>query len=438
MMESPFRQLDEFLFAVLPYLAVVLFLVLVGARRYRLPPFSSFLEAAPAPGRLASVGERILFGYGILAVLAGHALAFLVPQQILAWNSDSLRLYLLEVTGFALGIMTLVGLLLAVVGRFTDPESRHGTRVIEWCFLVVLLIELTNGVLVALFFPWGSSWFAVSLVPYLRSVFRLDPDISFIRGLPIPVKMHVALAYVLIALLPFTRLVRPLVEPSHNEEHGSARNRVLTSLLLVGLALSLAALVPRLESAHLPGNDQGYEPVQPIAFSHRQHAGDMQISCLYCHSGAEMGPHAGIPAATVCMNCHRSVTAPLPAVRAEFELARQEKRPSRTVVSTELEKLYTALGLDDKLQSDPRKTPQLIRWAKVHNLPAFTHFDHRAHVNAGVTCQRCHGPVETMERVRQVEDLSMGWCIHCHTDANEGRLGDKPLHASNDCATCHH
>jgi respiratory nitrate reductase gamma subunit len=432
------RQLDQLLFAVLPYVAVVAFLVLVGARRYRLPPFSNFQDTMPASGTLTGIGEKLLFGYGILIVLAGHALAFLIPQQILDWNSDPLRLYALEVTGFAFGIMTLAGLLLAAAGRFIDAESRRRTHFVEWCFFIVLLVEITNGVFVALFFPWGSSWFATSLTPYLRSVVRLEPDISYLSSMPVPVKVHVALAYVLIALLPFTRLVRPLVEPADNGKYGRAGSRMISVLLLVGLALSLSALAPRLSSAHLPGNDQGYEPAQPIAFSHRQHAGDMQISCLYCHSAAEKGPHAGIPSATLCMNCHRSVTAPLSAVRAEFELARQEKRPSRTIVSTELEKLYVALGLDDKLQPDPAKTPRLIHWAKVHNLPAFTHFDHRAHVNAGVNCQHCHGPVETMERVRQVEDLSMGWCVHCHNEANQGRLSDKHLHASNDCATCHH
>jgi hypothetical protein len=164
----------------------------------------------------------------------------------------------------------------------------------------------------------------------------------------------------------------------------------------------------------------------------------MQISCLYCHHEAEHSPHAGIPATSICMNCHRSVTTPIRDVRAEFELAKQEKRPARKIISPELEKLYDALGLNDKLQPDPAKTPTLIRWVRVHKLPAFTHFDHRAHVGAGVECQHCHGPVETMERVRQIADLSMGWCVNCHRDANRDGIDGKVVHASNDCATCHH
>jgi hypothetical protein len=125
-------------------------------------------------------------------------------------------------------------------------------------------------------------------------------------------------------------------------------------------------------------------------------------------------------------------------VRAEFDLARQEKRPPRIVVSPELQKLYTALGLDDNLKPDPAKTSRPIRWVKVHNLPAYVRFDHRAHVSAGVDCQHCHGAVETMERVRQVKNLSMGWCVQCHRDANENGVAGKRVRASNDCTTCHH
>jgi respiratory nitrate reductase gamma subunit len=437
-MESLLRSLDQILFAVLPYVVVVVFLLLGAARRYSLPPFGRSRHVALPQSGLPAIGERILFGYGILVVLGGHLLAFLIPQQILWWNSDPLRLYVLEATGLAFGLMTLAGLLLAVGGRLLSKEARQATRLVDWCFFALLLFVLANGVLLALIYPWGSSWFATSLVPYLRSVVRLEPDIAYVSALPVPVKLHVLAAYVLICFLPFTRLVRPLVGSAGETERRGTNQYLMTTILLVGLGAILLAIVPRLESAHLPGNDQGYEPVQPIAFSHRLHAGDLQISCFYCHYEADKSPHAGFPAASVCMNCHRFVTAPLSAVRAEFELARQEKRPARTVVSSELEKLYTALGLNDKLQPDPAKTPSLLRWVKVHNPPAFTHFDHRAHVNAGVACQHCHGQVESMERVRQVEDLSMGWCVHCHNDVSQKGLNGKELHASNDCTTCHH
>lgn len=215
-------------------------------------------------------------------------------------------------------------------------------------------------------------------------------------------------------------------------------SRLLTVVLVVGVAFSGLLVLPKLAAYRLPGIDRGYEPTQPIAFSHRLHAGEMQISCLYCHSGAETSRYAGIPAASTCMNCHRFVTVPLGAIREEDELAKKEKRAPRRIVSPEIQKIYDALALDDKMQRDPAKTPHPIAWTSVYNLPDFVYFDHRAHVNAGVACQKCHGPVETMERMRQVPDLTMGWCVNCHRDVTRNGLEGKRLVASTDCSTCHY
>jgi|SRR5215813_6615140 len=231
----------------------------------------------------------------------------------------------------------------------------------------------------------------------------------------------------------------------------------LTLVLLVALAFSLMVVIPKFNAYALPGNQRGYEPAQPIAFSHRLHTGELQIQCLYCHSGAEKSRHAGIPPANVCMNCHRFVFATLGAVRAEDELSKQENRDPRRVVSPEIRKIYSALALDERMQRDPAKDSKPIAWVKVHSLPDFVYFDHRPHVNAGVACQKCHGPVETMERVRQVEDLSMGWCVNCHRGVDRSGLdangnftsapapaaqGSTPVthrvYASIDCSTCHY
>jgi hypothetical protein len=209
----------------------------------------------------------------------------------------------------------------------------------------------------------------------------------------------------------------------------------LTLVLLAGFAASIALLASRVSGGHLPGNQQGYEPVQPIAFSHQMHAGQLQISCLYCHYGAERSPHAGLPATTTCMNCHRFVTASAQIMRTEAEQAQQAGRPPRRIVSTEMQKLYDALGLDEQLQPDPRKSQRPIAWIRVHNLPAYTRFDHHAHVHAGAECASCHGPVETMDRVRQEADLSMGWCVNCH---REQRGVAHKQSTVTDCATCHH
>ena len=213
--------------------------------------------------------------------------------------------------------------------------------------------------------------------------------------------------------------------------------RMLTLVLAVGIAGGVFLLIPALGSMRLWGVQQGYEPPQPIAFSHRLHAGEMQISCLYCHSAAESSRHAGIPAASTCMNCHEFVTAPLGVQRAEDELAKQENRAPQQIVSLELQKLYSALALDRGLQPDPTKTPQPIQWARVHRVPDFVYFNHSAHTNAGVSCQSCHGPVETMDTVRQVPDLTMGWCVNCHRSANGQVLSTRQVKPSVDCATCH-
>jgi hypothetical protein len=188
----------------------------------------------------------------------------------------------------------------------------------------------------------------------------------------------------------------------------------------------------------LPGNQQGYQPDQPIRFSHRLHAGELEIGCLYCHSGAERSRNAGIPAASVCMNCHQFVAAPFGAVRAESASAEKEQRPVQLIVSPEIQKLYDAVGFVPNQPPGSAATQAPIVWNKVYTLPDFVRFDHRPHVNAGVACQDCHGPVETMERVSQVPDLSMGWCVNCHRDATANGVAGKPVKATLDCAACHY
>jgi hypothetical protein len=214
--------------------------------------------------------------------------------------------------------------------------------------------------------------------------------------------------------------------------------RLVTAVLLVGLTLSSLVLAGRLKTYPLPGNQQGYEPLQPIAFSHQLHAGKLEISCLYCHFGAEKSPHAGYPAASVCMTCHRFVTAPQKEVITELLEARKGQRTPRLIVSPELRKLYDALALGANLEPAPNKKHKPIAWVRVHNLPAFACFDHRSHIKAGVACQSCHGPVETMERVRQVSDLSMGWCVNCHRDPSRAGVDGKRIKPPTDCATCHY
>lgn len=210
----------------------------------------------------------------------------------------------------------------------------------------------------------------------------------------------------------------------------------VTAMLLVAVVLSLAVLAARFGDWTWAGANQGYEPVQPIAFSHRLHSGEMQIPCLYCHPAAARSSLAGTPSAQICMNCHRFIAATLGARREEERAAGQEQRPPRRIVSEEIRKIYQALGLDDELQA--AAPPQPIRWIRVHRLPAFTRFHHGIHQAARIDCSVCHGELAGMERVRQVVDLSMGWCIDCHRQYEGRDQGLGLLHPRTDCGSCHY
>lgn len=213
--------------------------------------------------------------------------------------------------------------------------------------------------------------------------------------------------------------------------------QIILVVALVAMGLGLWSAVAPLKAVRLPGDNRLYEPQQPIAYSHRLHAGELGINCLYCHSAAEHSRRAGVPAAGTCMNCHKYVTSTLVEKQAEDALAQKEMRSPNRVISPELAKLYAALGLDEQMKPDPKLKPHPIEWTRIHRLPSFVTFDHSRHVNAGVTCQTCHGEIQTMERVRQIPDLSMGWCVNCHRDVNAHGVEGKPVNASIDCISCH-
>jgi len=158
------------------------------------------------------------------------------------------------------------------------------------------------------------------------------------------------------------------------------------------------------------GVNQGYQPIQPIHYSHKIHAGDNGIDCKYCHSSARVSKHSGIPALNVCMNCHKSIYEVSP------ETATDEY--SKAFYDGEIQKLYDAVGWDDAEQEYTGKTKP-VKWVRIHNLPDFAYFNHSQHVMvAGLECQTCHGPVEEMEIMYQFSPLTMGWCINCHRETN--------------------
>lgn len=216
------------------------------------------------------------------------------------------------------------------------------------------------------------------------------------------------------------------------------QQRVITVVLLIGLCFGLITLGAGMSSWRLPDNEQGYAPKQPIEYSHRLHAGELGIDCLFCHSAADKSRHAGIPSTDVCMKCHKVVTSSFEVLQDEMNKADEEKRKPEQIVSEELRKLYDTLALDETLQPKEGASAESIEWVRVHNLPDHVHFDHRAHVAAGVTCQKCHGPVESMQRMEQFESLTMGWCVNCHQESTKTGINGKAVDAKTDCAVCHY
>jgi len=205
-------NLDVILFQLFPYVAVAVALV-ESIRRYGRERFSySSLSSQFLEGNQLFLGS-VPWHYGILIVLLGHLVAFLFPQQILAFNRVPVRLYILEVTALAWGLLTLVGLLSLIVRRLWFPRIRAVTSAMDLILLGVLLIQVGLGVYIALNLRWGSSWYALALVPYLRSLCVLRPDLTLLIPLPWGIKAHILGAFVFLALLPFSRLAHLLVVP---------------------------------------------------------------------------------------------------------------------------------------------------------------------------------------------------------------------------------
>ena len=161
------------------------------------------------------------------------------------------------------------------------------------------------------------------------------------------------------------------------------------------------------------GRQQGYQPTQPIYYSHKVHAGINQISCLYCHGGAWESKHAGIPSLNICMNCHRVINA------YEKGPELHDEEGNKIDGTAEIQKLYRYAGYtpNPAMAWDPTKATS-PEWVKIHNLPDHVYFNHAQHTRVGnVQCQTCHGNIQKMDKVDQEATLSMGWCINCHRES---------------------
>jgi hypothetical protein len=152
----------------------------------------------------------------------------------------------------------------------------------------------------------------------------------------------------------------------------------------------------------------GYAPTQPVPFSHALHAGQLGLDCRYCHTSVEDSPHATLPAAQTCMNCHTLIKPNSPSLSQIREAWDQ-----------------------DPLKAD-NKPP--VPWRRVHRVPDFAYFNHAAHVKAGVDCTHCHGEVKSMEVIRHEKPLTMKWCLECHRHPVET---SKAVNPPQSCQGCH-
>jgi hypothetical protein len=199
-------------------------------------------------------------------------------------------------------------------------------------------------------------------------------------------------------------------------------------------AIAVAAL--GLSAYSGASSSQGFAPRQPVDFPHPRHVQQLGMNCLYCHYSANKSPDPGLPAVGTCMGCHNLIPPTRPDIPGV---------PPRN-----------AAAIAELLRFAPQQRPVEwlpIPWIRIHKLPEYVHFPHMRHVNAGVTCQTCHGPVQEMQRVYQYASLNMGWCVNCHVkgyNLADGLLaaGDtagaraaanvEPTKARYDCAVCHY
>ncbi len=187
---------------------------------------------------------------------------------------------------------------------------------------------------------------------------------------------------------------KPVRTPVENFKLWASGNKKLVAI--IGLILIIWVGKQGWDGLMGIGVYQGYAPEQPIKFSHKIHAGENQVACVYCHSGVEKSKHANIPSANVCMNCHMYI------------------QEGPTYGKEEIGKIYAALDYNPETRTYG-KNQKPIQWIRVHSLPDHAYFNHSQHVAVGkIECTECHGPIDSMEVVQQYSPLTMGWCIDCH------------------------
>lgn len=203
---------DTILFVIFPYIALAIGIVVAIYRSIH-RPFSVSSMSSQLLERKKLYWGSISFHYGILAVLLGHLVALLLPEGLMLWNAVPIRLYLLELTGLALGIWALAGLCILLWRRLSEKRVRAVTTPMDLVVLVLLLVSAVTGVLVATLYRFGSFWFTAIFTPYLVSIFTFQPRVSLVAPLPWLIKLHVVNFFLLFAVFPFSRLLHIATYP---------------------------------------------------------------------------------------------------------------------------------------------------------------------------------------------------------------------------------
>ncbi len=205
---------NDLLFVVVPYVVLALFFF-ATIWRYIKEKFSYSSYSSQFLENQYQFWGSVPWHYGVISLFAGHLIGFLIPREVLWWNSVPARLYVLELAALIFAVVTLIGLINLIIRRAIDPRVRAVTSKMDVIILVLLLLQVVSGMWVALSARWGSSWFAAVLAPYLWSLFLLSPDATAVGSLPWSIKLHILGAYLIFAVFPFTRLVHVLVVPNH-------------------------------------------------------------------------------------------------------------------------------------------------------------------------------------------------------------------------------
>jgi len=203
---------NTLLFVIFPYISLLIAIV-VTVYRSIVRPFSVSSLSSQLLERKQLFWGSISFHWGITIILAGHLLAILFPQGILLWNQVPLRLYLLEITGIALGVWASVGMAILLWRRVTVSRVRMVSTPMDFVVLILVLVSMLTGVIIASYYRWGSYWFTGVFTPYVWSILTFQPNAAPLAPLPFTLKLHVFNFYMMALAFPFTRLVHIITWP---------------------------------------------------------------------------------------------------------------------------------------------------------------------------------------------------------------------------------